>query len=86
MGATEITLLAKAFQDYGPWVLVILLGAAIIAMWKRINSIQDARLADYKDSFIKSMEVDKDQTHAQLQAVEALKALERRVEMMGARP
>jgi hypothetical protein len=80
MGTAEITGLAKAFQDYGSWVLVVLLGLAVIALWKRGNSVQDARLSDAEKHRVeltalltKSIENDKDQTHALLSLTDVIK-------------
>ena len=80
MGTAEITGLAKAFQDYGSWALVIMLGLAVVALWKRNNAIQDDRLADSKSHhaeltamLTKSIENDKDQTHAMMALTEVIK-------------
>lgn len=80
MGTAEITGLAKAFQDYGAWVLLVLAGIAIVALWKRNNAVQDARLADSEKHRIeltalltKSIENDKDQTHAMMALSEVIR-------------
>jgi len=80
MGAAEISSLAKGFQDYGIYFVAIVLGAACIVLWRRTNAIQDARLADAEKHRIeltglltKSIENDKDQTHALLSLTEVIK-------------
>jgi hypothetical protein len=81
----ELGAIAKAFADYGAWAFVALCCIVIGKLYAAKEASQNARIADFKEVILKSVESDKDDAHAKLQAAEALKALERRIEMQ-ARP
>jgi hypothetical protein len=73
--------IAKLFQDYGIFAFTAMLLVACIFLFKQLSAERAARLADrdkYHDSIMsfatKSIEADKDATHALTALTEAIKS------------
>lgn len=61
---SEVSALAKAFQDYGPWALVAVLLIAVVALWRHANEIQAQRLCDLKDMLATGIRAQEAAAHA----------------------
>ena len=77
---TELSALAKLFQDYGIFAYAAIASIVAVVLYREVRALEAARLADYKQSHIettamltKSIENDKDQTHAMTQLAEVIK-------------
>lgn len=77
----ELAGIAKLFQDYGIYAVAAILFAACGMLYRQMRALEAARLADrdkYHDSImtfaIKSIEADKDATHALTALTEAIKS------------
>lgn len=76
----ELGATAEVLSKYGPWAIVAILLFVCRALWSRGNATQDARLADAEKHRIeltslltKSIENDKDQTHALMALTDVIK-------------
>lgn len=73
--------LAKAFQDYGIYFVCVILAGAVVKLWMQLSAERAARLADKDKAHdaimafaAKSIEADKDATHALAALTEAIKS------------
>ena len=78
---TELSAIAKLFQDYGIYAVTAILLVVCGALYRQMRALEAARLADrdkYHDSIMvfatKSIEADKDATHALTALSEAIKS------------
>lgn len=77
----ELAGLAKLFQDYGIYAVTAALLVGCVVLYRQVRALELARLADrdkYHDSIMvfatKSIEADKDATHALTALTEAIKS------------
>ena len=77
----ELSSIAKLFQDYGIYAVTAVLFVVCAALYRQMRALEAARLADrdkYHDSIMvfatKSIEADKDATHALTALTEAIKS------------
>lgn len=76
----ELAAAAETLSKYGAWGIVAVLLLVCRVLWNRGNTTQDARLADAEKHRVeltnlltKSIENDKDQTHALMALTDVIK-------------
>jgi len=60
----ELAAIAEAFSKYGAWAFVAILLLVVRALYARLNTIQDARLADMRDFLTTGIKAQEASAHA----------------------